>query len=394
MSVLRVSTASPSMPRAGAIVWIGLAGLAVAMGIGRFAFTPVLPLMQQEGSVGLVQGGWLATANYIGYLVGALICIWWHPGPAKAVRWGLLSITVLTLAMGFTHAFWLWVVLRFLAGAGSAFVLVGVSAWAMPRLALAKKEAWSGYVFSGVGVGICVAGLLCLVAGVVALGARLTWIGLGGLAAVFTLALWLPLTGDDGHDVSVAKSVAAPLSGEAWLAALCYGAFGYGYIIPATFLPALARDVITDPVIFGMVWPVFGAAGAISTIAAAKFLPHHSARRLWIFGQWILAAGVVAPVFIVNLSALLFSALCVGSTFMVITMAGIREARRLGGAHSGRLIALYTAAFAVGQILGPPTVSLFHGGLVVPSVFAALVLVASSLALGRGVGTTPSASQS
>lgn len=382
MTSVSASTASPSMPRAGAIAWIGLAGLAVAMGIGRFAFTPVLPLMRQEGSVGLVDGGWLATANYIGYLTGALICIWCHPRPAAAVRWGLLSIAVLTLAMGLTQGFWLWLVLRFLAGAGSAFVLVGVSAWAMPRLALVQKETWSGYVFSGVGVGICFAGILCLVAGIVALGANLTWIALGVVAALFTLVLWLPLTGDDGHEVLPPKSRPAPLSREAWLAALCYGAFGYGYIIPATFLPAMARDVITDPVMFGMIWPVVGAAGAISTICAAKFLPHHSARRLWIAGQWVLAVGVVAPVFVVNLYALLFAALCVGSTFMVITMAGIREARRLGGAHPGRLIALYTAAFAVGQILGPPTVSLFHGGLVVPSVIAALVLVVSNLVLG------------
>ncbi|WP_048755897.1 YbfB/YjiJ family MFS transporter, partial [Afipia felis] len=168
------------------------------------------------------------------------------------------------------------------------------------------------------------------------------------------------------------------------LAALCYGAFGYGYIIPATFLPALAREVITDPLLFGLIWPVFGAAGAISTLCAAAFLPHHSARRLWIRAQWILAAGVIAPVFTINLYVLLFSALCVGGTFMVITMAGIREARRLGGTSASRLIALYTAAFALGQILGPPTVSLFHGGLAAPSVLAAFVLVASSLALGRG----------
>jgi len=383
MSFVLTSTVPPAV-RAGAVASISLAGLAVAMGIGRFAFTPLMPLMQQEGSVTLIQGGWLATANYIGYLAGALICIGWHPGPARAVRWGLLSIAVLTLAMGLTQGFWLWLSLRLLAGAASAFVLVGISAWAMPRLALAHKETWSGYVFCGVGVGICVAGVICLVAGSLAFGARSTWICLGGIAAAFALALWLPLTGDDGHEVPVTMSRAALLSGEAWLAALCYGAFGYGYIIPATFLPALARGGITDPLLFGLIWPVFGAAGAISTLCAAVFLPHHSARRLWIRAQWILTAGVVAPVFTINLYVLLFSALCVGGTFMVITMAGIREARRLGGAGAARLIALYTAAFALGQILGPPTVSLFHGELAAPSVIAAVVLVASSLALARG----------
>ncbi|MFX4861170.1 YbfB/YjiJ family MFS transporter, partial [Acinetobacter baumannii] len=84
-------------------------------------------------------------------------------------------------------------------------------------------------------------------------------------------------------------------------------AFGFGYIIPATFLPALAREVITNPAVFSWVWPVFGAAAAISTALAARFFPGHSPRRLWAYGQWVLAIGVIAPVLAVNLYVLLFS---------------------------------------------------------------------------------------
>ena len=380
------STAAPAVfstpPTAATAVWTGLIGLAVAMGIGRFAFTPLLPLMQQDAGLTLVQGGWLATANYVGYLVGAVICISAPPAPARAIKWGLTSIAVFTLGMALTNDFWLWLALRFLAGAASAFVLVGVSAWAMPILVHLGRAAWSGRVFSGVGVGICFAGLISLVAGVTAWGSRATWIVLGATAAVFAFTLWRRLANDGAHAPAAVGAGHTPLSAQAWLAALCYGAFGFGYIIPATFLPALAREVITNPAVFSWVWPVFGAAAAISTALAARFFPGHSPRRLWAYGQWVLAIGVIAPVLAVNLYVLLFSALCVGGTFMVITMAGVQEARRLGGTQAPRLIAVYTAAFALGQIIGPLTVNLFHGGLTWPSLIAAFVLAASSFTLG------------
>src|SRR3954452_7041608 len=115
MSIAQASASAAETPTAGAAVWTGLAGLAVAMGIGRFAFTPLLPLIQQDAGVSLVQGSWLATANYVGYLVGALICISPPPAPARAIQWGLVSIACFTLGMGLTHEFWLWLALRFLA---------------------------------------------------------------------------------------------------------------------------------------------------------------------------------------------------------------------------------------------------------------------------------------
>ena len=92
MSTALAPATLAAIPTAGAAVWTGLVGLAVAMGIGRFAFTPLLPLMQQDAGVSLVQGSWLATANYVGYLVGALICISSPPAPARAIQWGLVSI--------------------------------------------------------------------------------------------------------------------------------------------------------------------------------------------------------------------------------------------------------------------------------------------------------------
>src|SRR5689334_6203841 len=56
------------------IALAGLVALAVAMGIGRFAFTPLLPMMLNDGVVDLPTASWLASANYFGYMLGAILC--------------------------------------------------------------------------------------------------------------------------------------------------------------------------------------------------------------------------------------------------------------------------------------------------------------------------------
>src|SRR3954447_4849694 len=137
---------------------LGLASLGAAMGIGRFAFTPIFPLMQAAQGVTLNQGAWLATANYVGYLIGASLSFALTPSAGASARWGLLAVAVSTLAMGFTNSLQLWLLLRLIAGIASAFVLVGASAWALAHLAVHQRSDLAGWVFAGVGIGICVAG--------------------------------------------------------------------------------------------------------------------------------------------------------------------------------------------------------------------------------------------
>ena len=365
-------------------VCVGTLALASAMGIGRFSLTPIMPLMQQDLSLTLPQGSWLATGNYLGYLLGALICAALAPRPASAIRWGLVCVGVFPLAMAATHTLPLWFAFRLAAGVASAFVLIGVSAWAMPILAHHDVGHWSGRIFAGVGIGIAFAGLVGLAAAIEAWGSQPTWIALGLVACVLAAALWSPLVAEHRPVALPIVSAPGPLSRRSLIVAACYGAFGYGYIIPATFLPSLARGTINDPAIFGMVWPVFGLAAAISTVVAARLLDHISAKQLWIGSQWILVIGVLAPVIAVNVPTLSIAALCVGGSFMVITMAGIREAMRLGGAHAARAVGVMTASFGLGQIAGPLIVGLFagaSGARVIPSLLAVLALVASNIVL-------------
>lgn len=378
-------TGKKSEPSATAVAVVGLLALASAMGIGRFSLTPILPLMQQDAGLSLAAGSWLATGNYLGYLAGALICIALTPPPAFAIRWGLLCVALFTLAMGLCDSQPVWLGLRFLAGIASAFVLVGTSAWAMPILARHGREEWSGHVFAGVGVGIAFAGLFGLAAGVDAWGSRATWIALGMVALMLAALLWRKLSFDvaPGPRAAAAERAAAlPL--PALIAAACYATFGFGYIIPATFLPALARGYINDPAIFGLIWPVFGVAAAVSTLASAWLFRGLAPRLLWMRAKWVLAAGVLAPGIWLNLATLLISALCVGGTFVVITMAGLREALRLGGAPASLVVGVMTAAFGAGQIAGPLIVTLFgrsDHAFAWASLIAAASLVASNIAL-------------
>ena len=337
---------------------IGLVALASAMGIGRFALTPILPLMQQDAALTLTVGGWLATGNYLGYLLGALACIAMQPRPLPAMRWGLVAVGLLTLSMGLSSSPPLWLASRFLAGVASAFVLVGTSAWAMPILARHGREEWSGHVFSGVGIGIAFAGLFGLVGGIDDWGSRVIWTVLGLIAVALAALLWRPLAADPVPVVRTAAQTPRALPRRAMMAAVCYAVFGFGYIIPATFLPALARGYIDSPAMFGLVWPVFGVAAALSTFAGARLGRALSPRQLWMRAKWVLALGVLAPALWINVPTLLISAVCVGGTFMIITMAGIKEALRLGGAPASLAVGVMTAAFGAGQIAGPLAVSM------------------------------------
>jgi len=176
---------------------------------------------------------------------------------------------------------------------------------------------------------------------------------------------------------------APPLQRSDWVLVLCYGAFGFGYIIPATFLPAFARALIDDPRAFGAVWPVFGIAAAASTVLATRWLPAWPARAVWAASQVVMAFGVLVHALAPNLVTTVASAVCVGGTFMVATMAGIQHARQVAAERAPRLIATMTAAFALGQLIGPLTIRGTPGntGALWPSALAALLLIASTVAL-------------
>lgn len=370
-----------------AVALAGLAALAVAMGIGRFAFTPILPMMQEDASLSIAEGGWLAAANYIGYLVGALGATAMDVRATTAIRGGLVGISLATLGMGLEHSLAIWVVLRGVAGIASAWVLIHVSAWCLARLAPLRRPVLNGTVFAGVGTGITVAGALCMALMRARGGAAQAWLAFGIISLAVTMVSWPVFADEDG---ATGDATSCPMKrmrrwdAESVRLTLCYSASGFGYIIPATFLPVMARQVVHDATIFGWAWPAFGVAAAASTIAAAPLLRCLDNRRLWIISHLAMALGIVLPVALEGILGILLAALFVGGTFMVNTLAGMQEARRVAGPHAAGLIAAMTSAFAAGQIAGPISVSYLagtNGNFSVASLVACFLLTASACAL-------------
>jgi len=337
-----------------AVCAIAAIALAVAMGIGRFAFTPLLPLMLRDGSLAEGAGAWLAASNYLGYLAGAVTARRLRLPPPALTRASLAGIVVATGAMGAFDGLAAWIVLRCVAGVLSAWTLISTSAWSLQRLAQAGRSDLSGMVYAGVGLGIAFAGLFCLAAARPGVSASRLWLELAAAAALLVSVASLSV----GRLSSTCASPGStPLSGCEPGASIglviCYGVLGFGYILPATFLPVLARELIDDPQVFGLAWPVFGVGAALSTIATASCFGFANRLRTWAVSHLLMAAGVILPSVWLGAMAIAIAAILVGSTFMVVTMVGLQEARARQPDNPTALLAQMTAAFAIGQLAGP-----------------------------------------
>lgn len=361
----------------------GLIGLALAIGVGRFAFTPVFPVMQSDAALSVADGAWLATANYLGYFVGALAALAVNARASTLIRAALLINVAATIGMGFTHAFAAWIAWRGLAGVASAFLFVFISALSLQQLAALGRPTLGAAVFSGVGAGIFTVGTLCLGLDHLGVSASAIWIALGVLCAVLSVFVWPAFTDDSVAIRAERVQQSDPRRPRAWRLITCYALFGFGYIIPATFLPVMAKAVVADGWAFGVSWPVFGLAAFASTFVVARASRLASGLGIWRFTQIMMAFGVALPAFFSSLAAVICAALCVGGTFMVITMVAMQTAKLHAGPHPRRLMAAMTAAFAGGQLAGPLGV----WWLVESSAgFSTILLTAAvSLILGAGL---------
>jgi MFS family permease len=328
--------------------------LAVAIGIGRFAFTPLLPLMMRDGSLPQSAGAWLAASNYAGYLIGAFITSRLGLSLPTLMRVSLAGTAAATAAMSAVDGLGAWIALRGIAGVLSAWTLVATSSWALQHLARAARADLSGWVYAGVGLGIAFAGLFCIAAARPGVPASRLWLELGAVASLLIVApsylVGQPLPTLTARTATrLTNRTVGPYKGLV----ICYGVFGFGYILPATFLPALAREVVDNPQLFGLAWPVFGLAAALSTVATARLFGRVNRLRVWAVSHLVMAAGIVMPSLWLTPETIAIAALCVGSTFMVVTMIGMQEARARAPANPTALLGIMTAAFAIGQLSGP-----------------------------------------
>jgi hypothetical protein len=372
------------------------------MGIGRFAFTPLMPLMLRDGTLDAVTGTEWAAANYIGYLVGALTASWFGHDPRRGLRIGLIGVALTSLGIAWGNASLPLVgaMLRASAGAFSAWVLVCASSWCLPELARRGSTSLGGWIYTGVGLGIALTGIMAWLGGNQA--ALTLWIELGVLATVGTIYVLRslsvqPAASSTGITKATANQTIEPYLGKGNFGVVfCYSAFGFGYIIPATFLPTMARQLVSDPLVFGLTWPIFGTAAALSVALVSRWLSAWPRRKVWAVAQAVMAMGTLLPLLQQALWVLVASAVLVGGTFMVATMAGLQLARERMPSNPTPLLARMTAGFAAGQIAGPLLVRLIGSAQIAgwdalswANAVATVLLAITSLWLWRGRSAVP-----
>jgi predicted MFS family arabinose efflux permease len=335
----------------------GIFSLMIAMGIGRFAYTPILPLMQHALSFSDVMAGYLASSNYSGYLVGAILA---GVLPLKKhktfyLRISLVSSVLTTLSMGLSHSYILMLGFRFISGVASAFIFVLASSIVLDKLAFTGKTNWSGLFYAGVGFGIFFSTLfipdlnhLFEWEGV--------WIGLAIVSAILTIFVWLWLKDSKNiimkKDAQVVIAQVPPLKWLPWLI-IAYGLEGLGYIVTGTFIVSFAEKSATfsrDP---AFVWMVVGLGAIPSCIVWSTLAKKWGFVKSLVFSMTLQALGIALPVLWLSQTSLIISALVFGATFMGITTLATTLARQMNPQNSSRIIGYLTAIYAVGQMIGP-----------------------------------------
>jgi len=415
-------SATPERPSALAIAVAGGVALAVAMGIGRFAFTPILPMMLHDGVVDLHAASWLASANYLGYLSGALLCTFvpllWSRWPGRKpidgpalVRAGLAATGVLTLAMALPVPA-AWPSLRFLAGVASSMVFVFGSGWCLTQLALRDRAALGGAMFAGPGAGIVASGLLASAMVAFAGTSALAWLVFGVLACALSASVWrvfrtrvaepavavapaTPRAVSDAQALVVSPTrEPSPAPGprhphaEVGTLAFAYGISGFGYIVTATFLPVIARAALpADSPWLDLFWPIFGAGVILGALLATRVRVSGDLRVVLAGAYLVQSLAIAIGLALPSAAGFAVGSFLLGLPFTAITYFALQEVRRLRPQQVAATTGLVTALWSIGQTAGPPMVAvLLRRTTGVGAAFTlSLVIAAAALVLGAVV---------
>jgi predicted MFS family arabinose efflux permease len=360
----------------------GLIALAAAVGIGRFAYTPILPLMAADLAMTQGMAGVLASANFLGYLTGALCAATpLLPGSRRTWLMSALTLSALTTgAMAFAPSNAAFLTLRFVGGLASAFVLVFASALVLDRLSAAGRSDLAAVHFAGVGTGITLSAVLVSSLTALEFGWRSLWLA-SGLTALVALGIVSRLVPDRVEPVALTLHTGQGNRGlMAFVAA--YGLFGFGYIITATFLVAIVRASAEVLSIEPWVWLVVGLTAAPSVAFWTWVGARIGVAQAFALACVMEAGGVAASVLWLAIPGVLLAAALLGGTFMGLTALGLVGARRLSQGDPRRTLAVMTAAFGLGQIVGPTFAGLVYdatGTFLGPSLTAVGALLVGAL---------------
>jgi predicted MFS family arabinose efflux permease len=362
------------------VVAQGAAALAAAMGVGRFAYTPILPLMHAQAGLSAQAGASLATANYAGYLAGAVAAtVLPALNRSRAVMRVSLAVLIATLVlMPASHEQASWLVLRLVAGLASALVFVSGIGAVLGQLR-GLPHHLTGWVFSGVGAGIALSGVLVLIVRQESTWS-VAWWACAGLALVLSAGAWsLAPARDPGPAPGDPGSSRARWGWRFGVLLTSYSLEGVGYIIAGTFLVA-AIDQDAPGWIGSGAWVLVGLAALPSAVLWA-WLGHRWSRPGLLMALLLIqAAGIALPALISGVVPALLSAVLFGATFIGAVILAVAIGAQL---QVGNAVAVLTSGYGVGQILGPLVVTPLIGhGYHTALLTGGAIAVAAALAAG------------
>lgn len=339
------------------VIAAGICALILTVGLARFAYTPMLPVMRAEAGLSALAGGWLATLNYMGYIAGALTAAAIGDLGLKyrLYRLGLAVAVLSTAAMGLTENVVLWAGLRFVAGLSSTAGLLLGSGLVLNWLIRHGHRPELGLHFMGLGLGIAVSGLAAS-----AMAGRLAWDGqwlaLGLLGVAFFLPAWFWLPAPAAvHAAGPATAAEPPAPGRRWMGLMiaAYFCAGFGFVISATFIVAIVEQL---PLLAGKgnwVWVILGAAAVPSCFLWDRIAAVWGAVPALMLSYGVQTVSILLPAVSGGTAAVLLSAVLYGGTFagivsLTLTLIGRRFPR-----NPAKAMARLTLSYGVAQVVAP-----------------------------------------
>jgi len=380
--------AAPARPhalQAWQVILGGICGLVLSIGLARFAYTPLLPLMQAQAGLSDAAGGWLAATNYLGYMSGALLAAWIDDARLRHRLYstGLWLSLLITLLMGMGSNIWLWALSRYLGGlCGASGMLLG-SGLVLNWLMRAGRRPELGLHFTGLGLGIVISALGAMAMSRLELNWALQWQGFAFLGLVFLAPAWAWRPPVPPPAAGTAAASAAPSRRWMGLMIASYFCAGWGFVISATFTVAIVER---QPLLAGQgpwAWLLVGLAAT-----PAVFLWDRVARRLGEVNALLLAFGlqvvsVLLPAISSSLPAALAGAVLYGATFIGIVSLTLALVGRHSPGNPGKAMARLTLSYGVAQISAPALAGSMAQAS--GSYHGALWLTAAVLLLGMGL---------
>ena len=349
---------SSSMLTRTQVLFAGICSLVLAMGIARFAYTPLLPIMMTEAALTHAGGGWLAAINYAGYLMGVLVAS--SIGDTKLkdrlYRWGMVVAVISTAMMAITTDFTIWALSRWIAGLSSAAGLMLGSGLILNWLIRQHHRSELGIHFSGIGLGIAV----CSAAAVLMthhVAWDIQWMVLaclGGLLLIPALVWFPPPPIDDAIQKQHPSMQHAPPNAKFMhLFTAAYFCAGFGYVVTATFIVAIINAV---PVLENRGSWVFLMIGLIA--APSCIIWDLVARKIGDVNALIIAAGlevvgIIFPVLGLGLIGAMIGAILYGATAIAIVSLTLTMAGRYYPAQPAKMMGKMTLAYGIAQMIAP-----------------------------------------